>query len=600
MRVNRIPMNSYIVEAQAKKARRWETIRYMCFGLLIFHLIFFIYFGPDINFGGGDLLFSLSAAAVAGVLAGTYFYTYRSFKDPFYFFIFLSWLANSFYLIPDVNGPKSPPGSQGYFSYKIGVYVLSLISSLVFIPAIFTPGKKRATKWTYLLGVAIGAILLVVDCYLIIKTLPERVGGASDEQTTLAWILLPGSVLSFALIWAVGEVSKARLREEDRGWKRQLLPITFYLYAALQFIYPITPFRETLGKQAMLAPFLIAQLAKVGNVLSILAVLQSAIAYKDLRRDKELRDIRIKEAELKAEAEKIEKKSQFVELGMLASSIKHDVNTPLATMSFDIGAMKNRFQHDTEIIKKLERLEESMERIYAIVKVVDILRGDKAFFDRDQFMSKTSIFEVVHRAVRSVKNEKSELKLKDSKNTIKVEGREIWGRAYGPMLEQVVVNIIKNSLEAISEAGRERGLIKIRVGPTEIPESDYSRWVKVEISDNGCGIPEENIGKLTTLFTTRADKKPNSGIGLFIGKKILDIHNGEIKFESKLGEGTKVTLLLPEWNALQKAEETHQSAERITETNGSPTLDIPVDKDVESEVAYSQTTETSDISGEPR
>ncbi|HEY0322013.1 MAG TPA: HAMP domain-containing sensor histidine kinase [Pyrinomonadaceae bacterium] len=592
-------MNSYILDAQSEEARRWKTVRYACFGLLILHFSFFIFFWRNINFLSGKLMFSLSVSAVAGILAGTYFYTHRFLKDPFYFFVFLSWLANAFYLIPELNGPTQPD-AKGYFSYKIGVYVLSLISSILLVPALLSPGKKKSTRWTYLIGVAIGTTLLAVDCYLIIRGLPEGTANWSPVHTTLAWILLPGSVLSFALIWAAGEVSKARLSDEDRGWKRQLLPGTFYIYAVLQFIYPVSPFLETLGGEKMLVPFFIAQLAKVGNAISMLGVLQSAIAYKDLRRDEEIKDVRIKEAELKAEAEQIEKKSQFIELGMLASSIKHDVNTPLATMSFDIGAMKNRFQHDTEIIKKLERLEESMERIYAIVKVVDILRGDKAFFDRDQFMSKTSIFEVVHRAVRSVKNEKSELKLKDSKNTIKVEGREIWGRAYSPMLEQVVVNIIKNSLEAISEAGRERGLIMIRVGSTEIPESNYSRWVKIEISDNGCGIPEKNIGKLTTLFTTRDDKKPNSGIGLFIGKKILDIHNGEIKFESKVGEGTKVTLLLPEWNALQKAEETHQSAERITETNGSPALDIPVDKDVEAEVAHFQTTETSEVSGEPR
>jgi hypothetical protein len=66
------------------------------------------------------------------------------------------------------------------------------------------------------------------------------------------------------------------------------------------------------------------------------------------------------------------------------------------------------------------------------------------------------------------------------------------------------------------------------------------------------------MDKLTTIFTTRGDKKPNSGIGLFIGKKVLDIHDGEIEFESTVGEGTIVTLLLPEWNALQKKEGTEQ------------------------------------------
>lgn len=164
------------------------------------------------------------------------------------------------------------------------------------------------------------------------------------------------------------------------------------------------------------------------------------------------------------------------------------------------------------------------------------------------------MLEIVHRAVRSLKNEMGWLKRVDAKSFIKIRGREVFVRAYVPMFEQLVVNVIKNGLEAIEEAGRERGVISINVGTTELMGSKYSRWVGVEIEDNGIGIPEENMDKLTALFTTRGDRKASSGIGLFIGKKIVDIHKGRIHFESKAGVGTKVTLLLPEFSALQKAE----------------------------------------------
>jgi signal transduction histidine kinase len=380
---------------------------------------------------------------------------------------------------------------------------------------------------------------------------------------------LPGAFLSFTLICLVGIVLRNRVSKEAAGAKGEILLYTYYLYGALQFAGPFSPSIEASsewGEHWLLLIFLVAQLAKVGNAIAMTGVLQAAVTNRDLTRERQVREaqqaVALKNAELEAqqvalrlEEANVEKRKQFVELGMLASSIKHDVSTPLATMGFDIEVLKNRYQHDKGISRKLENLERSMERIHAIVQVVDIFRGDQGFYDREQYMTKANMLEIVHRAVRSIKNEKKELKQADAKNKILVEGRDVWVRAYAPMFEQVIVNVIKNGLESIEEAGQARGLIKINVNTADMSEGPYSRWAKVEVEDNGLGIPAENMSKLTTIFTTRGDKKANSGIGLFIGKKIVDIHGGKIDFESTVGKGTKVTLLLPEWTALRRAEQ---------------------------------------------
>ena len=539
-------MNSQIAETQTKEERRWRAIRYLCFGLLIVSsAVFLIFFGKAINLFGDNFAFSLSLSAVAGILAGTYFYAYTFFKDNLYFCIFLSWFANAVYLIPELSGPK--PGEPGYFSYRIGTYALSLISTIFLLLSFFSPGKKKPAQLTsVIMGIVVGILFLASDWYLIRTFLFEGIREfPENEHIKLAWIMLPGSVLSFGALWGVTEILKVRLSSENHGWKKQLLTSTFYTYAILQFVYPFVPFLQTQKTaQVLLVPFLIAQLAKVGNAISMQGVLQ---------------------AELLAQEERLRSERQFVELGMLASSIKHDVKTPLSTMGMHIDKLKKGFPDNNIITRRLENLEESMDRIEAIVQVVDIFRGDKAFFNRDQFMRKASMLEIAHRAMKSVKNEKPELKQNDAKNKIKVTGRDVWVRAYVPMFEQVIVNVIKNGLEAIDEAGRASGLITINVGTTLIPKSEYSRWVKVEIDDNGCGIPLENMDKLTTIFTTRGDKKPNSGIGLFIGKKILDIHYGVMKFQSTVNVGTKVTLLLPEWNALPEIEQ--RTVESTSETN---------------------------------
>jgi signal transduction histidine kinase len=164
-------------------------------------------------------------------------------------------------------------------------------------------------------------------------------------------------------------------------------------------------------------------------------------------------------------------------------------------------------------------------------------------------MNKTNVLESIHRAVRLLKSERD---LTASNTLIKVEGKNLFVRAYSEMLERVIINVIKNSLEAISEANRQRGLIRIR-SRTETRYGDrFDKWVRIEISDNGCGIREADISKVTTLFTTRADAKPNSGIGMFISSRIMEIHSGIIEIDSLLDKGTTVSLVLPEWNAYLK------------------------------------------------
>ena len=71
--------------------------------------------------------------------------------------------------------------------------------------------------------------------------------------------------------------------------------------------------------------------------------------------------------------------------------------------------------------------------------------------------------------------------------------------------------------------------------------------MNIEVKDNGCGIAEQDIPHLTTLYTTKAHLKPNSGIGLFIVEKIIRMHEGSIDISSELGQGTAVRILLPEW-----------------------------------------------------
>ncbi|MGB9643196.1 MAG: ATP-binding protein [Candidatus Ratteibacteria bacterium] len=108
---------------------------------------------------------------------------------------------------------------------------------------------------------------------------------------------------------------------------------------------------------------------------------------------------------------------------------------------------------------------------------------------------------------------------------------KIWGNRES--LYNALMNIVDNAIRAMPGGGKLK--ISCRV------EGDVA---KVEISDTGIGIPEENLGKIFEPFFT-TDKKKGTGIGLALTKKIVESHSGNIRVNSKIGSGTTFTIELP-------------------------------------------------------
>ena len=108
-------------------------------------------------------------------------------------------------------------------------------------------------------------------------------------------------------------------------------------------------------------------------------------------------------------------------------------------------------------------------------------------------------------------------------------------------LNQVFLNLIVNAAHAIEDAGRdtETGVIKIR---TELSDD----CVVIRISDNGCGIPPENLAKLYEPFFTTKEVGRGTGQGLAIARSIVvGKHGGELSVGSAVGSGSEFTLRLP-------------------------------------------------------
>lgn len=109
-------------------------------------------------------------------------------------------------------------------------------------------------------------------------------------------------------------------------------------------------------------------------------------------------------------------------------------------------------------------------------------------------------------------------------------------------LKQVFLNLGINALDACSQ-NMKIGHLAVRCTPAHGPQPERREGVLVEVSDDGCGVSREHLGRVFDPFFTTKPK--GVGMGLAIARKIVQAHGGEITLESQEGKGAQVKVWLP-------------------------------------------------------
>ena len=142
--------------------------------------------------------------------------------------------------------------------------------------------------------------------------------------------------------------------------------------------------------------------------------------------------------------------------------------------------------------------------------------------------------------------------------TIDMDNLEIYADI--TKIRQVIINIVKNSLEAMEENSESKGKkIIVKINKEEVifnkikqldeninenKNMDKKMAVHIEIKDNGMGISEEKMVDIFKPLHTFG-KRHGCGLGLAVVKKIVEDHHGKIKAVSALGTGTAMHIYLP-------------------------------------------------------
>jgi signal transduction histidine kinase len=236
--------------------------------------------------------------------------------------------------------------------------------------------------------------------------------------------------------------------------------------------------------------------------------------------------IAISNARLFAQAAQYEK---LATIGTLASGINHEVCNPLNNMStrmqiFIANLTRGAFKHKTqdELLKEVkDMLNDSIAQIHKVAGIT----GKLSSFAKPTKMviSKPVDISQSIEAALGVLGHKLQLdRIKIIKNIPSNLSKVI---ADEDQMQQIFFNLIRNAAQAIKEEGEI--IINAR---------EESASVIVEISDTGCGIPEDKLDKIfEPFYTTKAD---GSGYGLSIVREVIWRNKGEIKVKSKEGAGT--------------------------------------------------------------
>ena len=113
------------------------------------------------------------------------------------------------------------------------------------------------------------------------------------------------------------------------------------------------------------------------------------------------------------------------------------------------------------------------------------------------------------------------------------KSKELYIEADYNRLKQVLINILKNSLES-----KNKDVLYV-----DLKIRNYKDYVRITISDNGCGISKEQLKSIGNDFYTT--KRNGTGLGLSYCNEIIKLHNGTIKYKSIVNKGTNVIISLP-------------------------------------------------------
>jgi two-component system, NtrC family, sensor kinase len=227
---------------------------------------------------------------------------------------------------------------------------------------------------------------------------------------------------------------------------------------------------------------------------------------------------------------------RMASMGKLAAIVAHEINNPLAGILTSVRLVLKRLRGrelekelGEDMVEHLEMVAEETSRCGDIVKnLLQFSRprgGERRPEDINRLI-RDSVRLVQHKI--NLMNVETQLDLDEGLSEVVCDG---------PGIRQVLVAVLINACEAI---GPSDGLIV--VGSRRLEEEEK---VEIWVEDNGCGMDERTQRRMFEPFFTTKEEVRGVGLGMSVVSGIVSAHDGEVRVHSKLGEGTRIAVVLP-------------------------------------------------------
>ncbi len=226
--------------------------------------------------------------------------------------------------------------------------------------------------------------------------------------------------------------------------------------------------------------------------------------------------------------------SRLSTMGEMAAEIAHELNQPLSAignyaragrMLLDRGGDRERLAHALdEIAAQAQRAGEVIRRLRQFVGKAELARAP------------VSVNELVADVIGLI-----EIEARWNHVRLEQDLPDDLPRIFADriLVEQVILNLARNAIEAMTEVPEDRRRLTLRA------YAGQDGFVCIEVRDTGPGMAPERIKQIFDRFFTT--KQKGMGIGLAICRSIAESHDGRLEVSSRPGEGAVFRLLLPEW-----------------------------------------------------
>lgn len=229
---------------------------------------------------------------------------------------------------------------------------------------------------------------------------------------------------------------------------------------------------------------------------------------------------------VREQQEKDEITERLVTAGEMASLLAHELSQPLAAIAnYNMGCVRRLNSGNWQVAELREAMEKSTAQA---VRAGGIIQGVRQFLHkREPALAPRDINSVITEVAQTVHNETARHEVS---TRLDLDPAQPQVRADAIMVKQVLLNLIRNGIEAMEQMppGRRELLVRSRVTETGA--------LQVDVADCGCGLPAELAANpFKPFFTTKAD---GMGMGLQICRSIIEFHGGKLWAAANPGGGT--------------------------------------------------------------